>query len=305
MEKDSIDNYYQRLESAAKRNNRPDKLYCTKCGRTLNMSTFKCDFCDKEDDPDEKKESVVVEKPRIAPPKPSSNKAPEPKIDERSEIEELYRDPNAYYSETGNRRNMKNKKKKISGKKIALSVLGLMLLFAVSVSAFYVIINRTLNEGHEPISTAEPTATAEAVSTYVPTATPAAKATEKPSNQSKATEKPSSKSTLKPAAPTAEPTFRPSQSMSNSLYPTDERVITERELEALSREEIKLIYYEIYARYGMTFDDDFLIEYFENRRGYVPTETDEEKVEAQFNDTEKGNIKVIEEYQIEQGWRSR
>lgn len=304
MEKDSIDNYYHRLESAAKRNSRPDKLYCIKCGRTLNMNTFKCDFCDREDSLEEKRENVVVEKPRIAPPKPSVNKAPEPKTDEQSEMEELYSDPSAYYSETGNRRDMKNKKKKISGKKIALSVLGLMLLFAVSVSAFYVIINRSLNEGREPISTAEPTATVGAISTYVPTATPSAKATEKPS-ESKATKKPSSKATEKPSEPTDEPTFRPSQSMSNSLYPTDERVITERELEALSREEIKLIYYEIYARYGMTFDDDFLIEYFENRRGYVPTETDEEKVEAQFSDTEKENIRVIEEYQIEQGWRSR
>lgn len=252
------------------------------------METFKCDFCDTPD---------IIEKPKIEPPKPVQRKVPEPVKRPEPQKEETvdYRKMN--YDSNEKRSNMRKKKKKISAKRIVLSVLGLMLLFAISVTAFYMIISRALNKDNEPMATAEPTVTAETVATAEPTRTPLP--TEK---LVKATEKPV-KATEKPVKATEKPTNRPPESMSNSLYPSDKRVITERELEELSREEIKLIYYEIYARHGMTFDDDFLIEFFENRKGYVPTETDEDEVEAKFNDNERENIEVIEQYQIEQGWR--
>lgn len=283
MEQDSIDDYSKRLGYSAKRNNRPDILYCPKCGRTLNMKTYKCDFCE----PDHEIDSAVNDEPE----------------DIRQEKNDIL-SASDIQEESNDNENMKRSrraKKSISVKKIVLSVLGLMLLFAISVSAFYIIINRSLIHGDESMATAEPLATVTAAATSVPTSEPAVKYTEKPT---KAPDKATSKPTKAPSKPTDEPTRKPLPSMSDSLYPSDERIITERELDALSREEIKLIYYEIYARHGMTFDDDFLIEYFENRRGYLPTETDEEKVEAKFSDKEKENIQIIEEYQIEKGWRS-
>lgn len=294
MENEGIDSYYKRLGGSAKRNNRPNILYCTNCGKTLNMETFKCDTCDAP---------AIIEKPKIEPPNPVKRERPKP-IKSSEPERKAYNDEvidyrKTYYSGDGLRSDMKKNKNKVSTKKIVLSVLGLMLLFAISVTAFYFIISKTLNKDKQPIPTANPTAVAEISPTEVPTEK--AESTVKPV---KRTEKPTEKASKATEKPTDKPTNKPSESMSKSLYPTDKRIITQKELEALSREEIKLIYYEIYARHGMTFDDDFLIEYFENRKGYVPTETDEEEVEAKFNDKERENIKVIEEYQIEQGWRS-
>ncbi|MEE0410683.1 MAG: YARHG domain-containing protein, partial [Clostridia bacterium] len=59
----------------------------------------------------------------------------------------------------------------------------------------------------------------------------------------------------------------------------------------------------IYARHGYTFDDD-LADYFENNHEwYMPITSDKPKVEAKFNSIEKRNIKIIEEYQKQKGWR--
>ena len=72
----------------------------------------------------------------------------------------------------------------------------------------------------------------------------------------------------------------------------------------MSRQDIKLIYWEMYARYGYTFDYDDLIEYFEGKSWYVPTTTDSNSVETKFNSIERENKRIIEDYQKQKGWRT-
>lgn len=87
------------------------------------------------------------------------------------------------------------------------------------------------------------------------------------------------------------------------LYDTHTTLISQEELKELERQEIKYIYWEIYARHGYTFDGE-LADYFENNHSwYMPTTSDLSKAESRFNDIEKRNIKTIEQYQREQGWR--
>lgn len=86
-------------------------------------------------------------------------------------------------------------------------------------------------------------------------------------------------------------------------YESNTHLITVQELQEMEREDIKHIYWEIYARHGYTFDGE-LADYFENNHSwYVPTTTDIAKVEASFNDIEKRNLSIIYDYQRNMGWR--
>lgn len=87
------------------------------------------------------------------------------------------------------------------------------------------------------------------------------------------------------------------------VFPTDSKVISTSELNNMSRQEIKLMYYEIYARHGMTFYDDDLIEYFESKNWYMPSESDKDIVLDMMSDTERKNLDTIEQYQRSKGWR--
>ncbi len=87
------------------------------------------------------------------------------------------------------------------------------------------------------------------------------------------------------------------------LFPSYEKIISENDLDKLERQDIKLILQEIYARYGFTFEDDDLVEYFESQSWYVPTTTDIKEVESKLNKYEKENIEIIEKYQRKKGWR--
>lgn len=123
------------------------------------------------------------------------------------------------------------------------------------------------------------------------------------------------KQTAKPVTPTKEPVRTPVPAPTGDpvelrggsyIYPSDSKVITDKELDSMTRQEIKYIYWEIYARHGYTFDDELeeLADYFEsNHEWYMPLTSDEEKVKAEFNKEERSNIEIIEKYQKDKGWR--
>lgn len=87
------------------------------------------------------------------------------------------------------------------------------------------------------------------------------------------------------------------------MYDSHTHLITEGELDELTRQEIKYIYWEIFARHGLTFDSDELVDYFEIQQWYIPTVSTEEEAKSQFNDIEKRNEKTIFNYQKKMGWR--
>lgn len=179
-----------------------------------------------------------------------------------------------------------------------IMVLVMIVIFAVTFSVFFRLLGGSFSR-EEPTDTPSPEATLPVVAaeqdvfTQAPTQKPASSAAKKPQKTEKA---PEEKKTETPKA--TEDTRS-----SDYLFDSSHNVIRESELEVRSREEIKLIYYEIYARHGYDFQDTGLKEYFLGKTWYEPVTGHREAAESEFNAVERENIEVIEAYQREQGWR--
>lgn len=94
------------------------------------------------------------------------------------------------------------------------------------------------------------------------------------------------------------------ESDSEYLLPgSDTRIITESELDELTKEEVKLARNEIYARHGRKFDDESLKAYFEQFDWYHPTIEPEDFEESMLNDYEVINRDFIVLYEEEKGYR--
>ena len=197
--------------------------------------------------------------------------------------------------EMAERRRRKKKKQNIA-KIVILTVLGLMILFAVSFSVFFKLLGGSFLPSEE-----EESPTPQVTSVAV---TPQPKITEEPSavvtKEPEATKKP--KATKEPEKETQKPNSDV-RTGGTYAYPSDSKIITRDELEASTRQQIKIILNEIYARHGYTFNDPDLVEYFESQRWYLPTVTNIAEIEPELSDIELENIGIIADYQREMGWR--
>lgn len=87
------------------------------------------------------------------------------------------------------------------------------------------------------------------------------------------------------------------------VYPSDTQYITEAQLNRLSRDEVRLILNEIYARHGYAFQTDVYRNYFMSKTWYYPRYSENSQVEVYFNAIEKANTETIVEYEKRNGWR--
>lgn len=192
----------------------------------------------------------------------------------------------------------KKKKKQNRGRNIILSIIGLIILFMVAIMLALKLAG-VLGIGGFISNTEETPKPQETLPVVRQTWSPEIDSTPKP------TDKPTDEPTKKPErTPVPQEKGDPVELWGGAYeYRSNTHLITREELDALSRETIKHIYWEVYARHGYTFDGE-LADYFEtNHSWYIPTTTDIQSVEASFNDIEKRNIRTIYDYQKEKGWR--
>lgn len=79
--------------------------------------------------------------------------------------------------------------------------------------------------------------------------------------------------------------------------------LTEADLEKLTEWECKIARNEIYARYGRTFMDEALQEYFDTKLWYIGCIAPEDFDDSVLNDYERANLDLIVRYETEQGYR--
>jgi flagellar basal body-associated protein FliL len=246
----------------------------------------------------------------------------EPPETEQDEYDDFADEPDEYYEEetddepeeepdmskkNSRKKNAKKNKKQSKGKAVRnalLLVLAMAAVFAVTFAVFFHLLGGSF-KSTEDEATESPNPT-ETIATETPSQESAIHVVEK-----KETEKP--KKTEKPTqAPTDTPqptsTPEPETELDNKSaddYKYDKEVIR-GELSSLSREEIKIIYYEIYARHGYEFGEgeEDMKRYFSLKDWYEPVNPNMYDVYKSFNAVETQNIKIIEEYQREQGWRN-
>lgn len=80
------------------------------------------------------------------------------------------------------------------------------------------------------------------------------------------------------------------------------RELTEKDLEALSQEELLKARNEIYARHGRMFDDSSLQAYFNSKTWYQEVYEPDEFPEDALSDLERRNAKFILDYEKEKGY---
>lgn len=87
---------------------------------------------------------------------------------------------------------------------------------------------------------------------------------------------------------------------------SNSRYLTEDEIYALSKEEMRIARNEIYARHGRIFDDEGLSEHFNSKSWYTPLYSAEEfdaMGDEIFNEYEYANKNLITEIEEELGYR--
>lgn len=80
---------------------------------------------------------------------------------------------------------------------------------------------------------------------------------------------------------------------------SNSRLLTESDLEELTKEELSYARNEIYARHGRIFDSQELQDYFENKDWYIPLYTADSFPENELNEFEKENAELISQYEKE------
>lgn len=87
------------------------------------------------------------------------------------------------------------------------------------------------------------------------------------------------------------------------IFESDRYYISEYDLSRLSRDDVRLILNEIYARHGFIFQMDVYRNYFMGKSWYHPRYSSNSDVEAMFNSVEKANVATIVNYEKAKGWR--
>ncbi|MGN1442675.1 MAG: YARHG domain-containing protein [Acutalibacteraceae bacterium] len=88
------------------------------------------------------------------------------------------------------------------------------------------------------------------------------------------------------------------------LFPSDTTYLTYDILSNYSREEIRYITNEMYARHGKIYTQEPYKSYFASKSWYHGTDTSMEVVRARFNDIEAENLETIADYERMKGWRA-
>lgn len=258
------------LDATVQQQHKTQGIYCRKCGRPLDGITHKCIVCD----------AAQVSK-------------------------------RAYENDDFKNREMnimaqkkKKKEKNNSIRNAVFAIAGMILIFMLALSFASNKLTEWLGIGSKKDDVSS--------TTVATTATPKVTADPnwKPSDENPQKETPEptelpTKSPVRTPVP-IEPGDPVDLRGGEYEYPSDTTVITEDELKELTRDEIKYIYWEIYARHGYSFDaDSDLGLYFEENHNewYMPNVSDKTKVESEFNSIEKRNITTIEAYQKKMGWR--
>ncbi|MCI8464924.1 MAG: YARHG domain-containing protein [Lachnospiraceae bacterium] len=95
----------------------------------------------------------------------------------------------------------------------------------------------------------------------------------------------------------------PMEPVSEYILPTsDSAYLTEADLAALTKEELRLARNEIYARHGRKFKDSGLNNYFMSKSWYVPLIDPDRFNENVFNEYEAANRKLIADYEKKMGY---
>lgn len=90
------------------------------------------------------------------------------------------------------------------------------------------------------------------------------------------------------------------------FFDSDQRYLTEEELDQLTEAEVRIALNEIYARRGYTFTKAAdMIQHFESCDWYNATETDMDIVAASFNEYEKKNVDLLVDYECKHGLNGR
>lgn len=87
------------------------------------------------------------------------------------------------------------------------------------------------------------------------------------------------------------------------VFPSDTRLITTSMLDTLSRDEVRLVLNEMYARHGYIFTTDYYKNYFASKSWYHPIYTSDLDAQKSFNSTEWANKATIVNYETSKGWR--
>lgn len=85
---------------------------------------------------------------------------------------------------------------------------------------------------------------------------------------------------------------------------SDKNELTVDDISHLSRYELQLARFEIYARHGRTFNDSAITTYFSQYSWYEQTYSPENFDENSLSDVERKNVNLILEYEIYMGYRN-
>ena len=169
-----------------------------------------------------------------------------------------------------------------------------------------------------PTLTATPTPTETPTPTPTETPTPTPTETPTPTPTAEPTPEPTAEPTPEPTAePTPEPTAEPApepqpepepepvdtRRTDSLFYDTAVRYIDYNDLAGRSREEVRLICNEIYARHGYIFSNQAYNDYFSQFAWYSPSVTKDGFSEDMFNQYERENVHTIAHYEKDMGWR--
>ncbi len=87
------------------------------------------------------------------------------------------------------------------------------------------------------------------------------------------------------------------------FFESDKYYITEEILGMLSRDEVRLVLNEMYARHGYIFKDSSYRAYFMNKSWYAPRYESQADAQMYFNTYEEANRVTIINYETRRGWR--
>ncbi len=87
------------------------------------------------------------------------------------------------------------------------------------------------------------------------------------------------------------------------LLPSDTRLLTQSDLEGMTREEVQLARNEIFARHGRVFQTASIQAYFDACAWYVPDPDYDEDEPGALSEIEQANVRFLVEYETSQGWR--
>lgn len=99
------------------------------------------------------------------------------------------------------------------------------------------------------------------------------------------------------------PTAPPPRPQTGYLFNSDTEYITQSYLDTKTKDEVRLILNEIYAKNGYIFSMEEFRNYFMAKPWYTPITTSAQEAESRFNSIERANKETITKYEQSMGWR--